>query len=190
MQKAPLLRFTLMRATETGYYFAWSSHHILLDAWCREILIREVFTFYEACQQERVIQLKRPPVYRDYIAWLGKQGERPAETFWRNELQGITSATRLSIERNEARDGWQDPVNVTLPAGKELTAALDRFARNQQLTLNTIVQGAWGILLGRYSGECNVVFGTPLSWRSVDIPGIEEIVGPFINTLPAHIHLD
>jgi amino acid adenylation domain-containing protein/non-ribosomal peptide synthase protein (TIGR01720 family) len=191
LQKAPLLRLTLMRTTENGYYFAWSTHHILLDAWCREILIREVFTFYEAYQQGLATQLKRPPLYRDYIAWLKKQDEKEIETFWRKELKGITTTTRLGIERKRAQtDEWQETVEVILPAGKELTEKLESLARKHQFTLNTLVQGAWGLLLSHYSGERDVIFGMPVSGRSAAISGIEEIAGPFINTLPVRVHVE
>ncbi|MGZ7056884.1 MAG: amino acid adenylation domain-containing protein, partial [Candidatus Angelobacter sp.] len=190
LQKAPLLRLTLMRTTENGYYFAWSTHHILLDAWCREILIKEVFTFYEAYQQGLAPQLKRPPIYRDYIAWLQKQDEKAIETFWRKELKGITTATRLGIERKGTqKDEGQETVEVILPAGKELTEKLESLARKHQFTLNTLVQGAWGLLLSHYSGDRDVIFGMPVSGRSAAIPGIEEIAGPFINTLPVRVHV-
>src|ERR1051326_945301 len=190
LKKAPLLRLTLMRTTETGYYFAWSTHHILLDAWCREILIKEVFTFYEAYQQGLAIELKQPPLYRDYIAWLQTQDEKATEAFWRKELKGITTRTRLVIERKSAqKDELQETVEVIFPAGKELAENLENLARKQQVTLNTIVQGAWGLLLSHYSGDRDVIFGMPVSGRSAAIPGIEEIAGPFINTLPVRVHV-
>jgi amino acid adenylation domain-containing protein/non-ribosomal peptide synthase protein (TIGR01720 family) len=190
LRQPPLLRLALMRTTENGYYFCWSSHHILLDGWCRETLIREVFTLYEAYQQGTTTQLKKAPPYRDYIAWLQKQDEKAAETFWRKELKGITTATRLGIERQSVpKDRWQETAEVTLPAGRELTEKLENLARKQQLTLNTLVQGAWGLLLSYYSGERDVIFGMPVSGRSAAIPGIEEIAGPFINTLPVLVHV-
>ena len=191
LQKAPLLRLTLMRTGENSYCFAWSSHHILLDAWCRETIIKEVFTLYEAYQQGNAVQLKRSPLYRDYIAWLQEQNEKAAEDFWRNELKGVTVATLLGIERkSESASERHETVEFTLAAAKELSDRLQELVRNHQITLNTFVQGAWGLLLSQYSGERDVVFGTPMSGRSAPIPGIEDIVGPFINTLPVRVHIE
>ncbi|HEY6349470.1 MAG TPA: condensation domain-containing protein, partial [Candidatus Angelobacter sp.] len=90
LNQAPLTRFALLRTSEDGYYFLWSYHHILLDGWCQQIIMREMFTFYQAFRDGSKVMLEKPRPYRDYIGWLQKLDESRAESFWREELKGFT----------------------------------------------------------------------------------------------------
>jgi amino acid adenylation domain-containing protein len=190
-QQPPLLRLALVRTGEQSYYFAWSFHHILLDGWCRQIVVQEVFQLYEAYSQGRELKLGRPQPYREYIAWLLKQDEAKAEAFWREELSGFTEPTLLGIE--QVKPGLdEDSVDhevLTCRIGRDLTQRLERLARTQQVTLNTIMQGAWGILISRYSGSSEVVFGATVSGREAQVPGIDKMMGIFINTLPVRVQV-
>ena len=185
-QQAPLMRLALMRIGEESYYFAWSFHHILIDGWCRQVLVKEVFQLYEACRDGKTTELEKPPAYRNYIAWLQQQDESKAEMFWREELKGFTSPTRLGVEQggrapqdNEERHG-----ELTQRLTPELTQKLEQMGREQKITQNTMVQGAWALLLSCYSGEEDVLFGATVSGRSAPVSGIESMMGLFINTLP------
>src|SRR5262249_32137129 len=100
-KRAPLLRLSLMRTGEESYYFSWTSHHIVLDGWCWQIVMGEALMLYEAYRLGRTLQLKQPRPYRDYISWLQKQDEKKAEAFWREELEGFATPTRLGIETGE-----------------------------------------------------------------------------------------
>jgi hypothetical protein len=175
-----------MRVGEESYYFGWSGHHILLDGWCQQIVMGEVFSYYESARKGEELKLKRPRAYREYIAWLRKQDETKAEEFWREELKGFREPTRLGIEREgrSPEGGKQEYGEVRRQLGLDLTSKLEELCRREQVTLNTLVQGAWGLLLSRYSGEEEVVFGATVSGRSGGIAEIEEMVGLFINTLP------
>jgi amino acid adenylation domain-containing protein len=187
----PLLRVALMQTSEESYYFAWSFHHILLDGWCRQMIIQEVFKFYEAYSQGRELKLDRPRPYREYIAWLQKQNEQEAETFWREELSGFIDPTMLGIEQVKPGIAEDDEAHEVIVSrlDENLTQRLEHLARTQQVTLNTIVHGAWGILLAHYSGTKDVVFGATVSGRQTPVTGIDTMMGMFINTLPVRVQI-
>jgi amino acid adenylation domain-containing protein/non-ribosomal peptide synthase protein (TIGR01720 family) len=188
-QNAPLMRLALMRTGKESYYFAWSFHHILIDGWCRQVLVKEVFSLYEAYCEGKPLELETPPVYRNYIAWLQQQSESKAEAFWRDELKGFTSPTHLGLEQAgiELQPGQERHGELTLRLSAELTQQFERLGRDWRITQNTIVQGAWALLLSRYSGEADVLFGATVSGRSAPVAGIESMMGLFINTLPVRV---
>ncbi|RMF35672.1 MAG: non-ribosomal peptide synthetase, partial [Chloroflexi bacterium] len=169
LAEPPLIRLTLIRTAEEAYQFVWSHHHSLMDGWSQPILVREVFTLYEALRRGQIISLPPARPYRDYIAWLQAQDRAKAEAFWREMLAGFTAPTPLTVDvppaRSRPAEGQDDYAmqRILLPA--ETRAALDALARKHQLTLNTLVQGAWALLLSRYSGEDDVVFGATVSGR-------------------------
>ena len=179
---APLLRLTLVRTGASAWFFAFSYHQTLLDGWCLPLLLREVFAIYEAFRQGREPRLPLPPPYRRYIAWLQQQSSAVAEAFWRRELAGIVAATPLPGDRATGTGAPTAVLEVSVSA--PATEALQAFARRQRLTLNTLVQGAWSLLLARHSGERDVVWGATVSGRPADLPGSDTMIGLFINTLP------
>ncbi len=190
MRQPPLMRLTLIQLAKDTYYFIWSHHHLLLDGWSSPAILKEVFDFYQAFLNGEQLSLPRPRPYRDYIVWIQQQKLSEAESFWRQRLQGFTAPTPIPIERNFASAAGEEiyqEQQILLPAAT--TAALKTLARQQQLTLNTLVQGAWGLLLSRYSSEEDVVFGAVVSGRPPDLAGVESMVGLFVNTLPARVRI-
>lgn len=189
--KAPLMRLALFRLAEDRYKLVWTHHHLLLDGWSLPLIFKEIFVFYEAFHQAQELQLPRSRPYRDYIAWLQRQDLARAEAFWRQELQGFTAPTPIAIGRSmNGRNGEEviyskDEQRLSVAE----TEAIQAFAQQQQLTVNTLVQGAWGLLLGHYSRQPDVVFGATVSGRPPDLPGVESMVGLFINTLPVRVKI-
>lgn len=189
---APLMRFVLIRIEDKGYKFIWSHHHLLLDGWSRPIIFKELISYYDVFCQGGELTLERPRPYRNYISWLKQQDLSKAEQFWRNELRGFKAPTALPVDKAypEADNHQELYGEQQLKLSAELTAELTRLARTHQLTLNTLAQGAWAILLSAYSGEKDVVYGTTVSGRPADLEGAESIVGLFINTLPVRVQID
>ena len=196
LDQAPLMRFTCVRLDQDTHQFIWSFHHLLLDGWSMRLVLKEVFRAYDNQRQRRMLSFRsvsaperpRPRSYQEYIAWLQQQDRAGAEAFWRRELEGFTSPTRLTVERGTPSMGHGDAQQESdLPAAT--TTALQSMARTHQLTLNTLIQGAWALLLSRYSGEDDVVFGATVSGRSASLTGIEDMVGLFINTLPVRVRM-
>ncbi|MCU7495890.1 MAG: amino acid adenylation domain-containing protein [Ignavibacteria bacterium] len=182
LAKPPLLRFTIARAGKESYYFIWTFHHILLDGWSMPLLFREVLLRYEALANGRQYSFRPVKTYRDYIVWLKKQNLKEAEVFWRNALKGLEAPTLLGNKGGSGKEESCSDIKYSLP--EEIMKGVQAFAVKNQLTMNTIVQGAWTMLLGAYTGQNDVVYGTTVSGRPVDLPGSENIIGLLINTLP------
>jgi hypothetical protein len=189
LMEAPLIRLALFQYTEGVYQFVVVHHHMLLDGWCKALLFKEVFDFYEAFRRGQNIRLEQPRPFRDYIIWLQKQDRSKAGAFWREELQGFTAPTPLEIDRASGSlpSPEEDYNELHIQLSGTTTAQLQSLARMHHLTLNTFVQGAWAMLLSRYSSEEDVVFGATVSGRPTALTGAESMIGLFINTLPVRV---
>jgi amino acid adenylation domain-containing protein/non-ribosomal peptide synthase protein (TIGR01720 family) len=190
LTQAPLMRLTLIQVAETSAILVWSFHHLILDRWSVDLVQQEVWSAYQTLVQGQPLQINALRPYREYIGWLQDQDLNRAEQYWCRLLSGFTAPTVLGVDQAPpTRVGHQessyDSEKVTL--SEAATSALSRWARQQQLTVNTVVQGAWALLLSRYSGSEDVVFGTTVAGRSAGLPGIDSMVGLFINTLPARV---
>ncbi|MCB8924044.1 MAG: amino acid adenylation domain-containing protein [Ardenticatenaceae bacterium] len=191
LSKAPLMRLALIKLVGNRYLFIWTVHHLLLDGWSIPIVLGEMFAYYEAFIQGSDIQLKQPRPYSDYITWLRQQTPHNAEEYWRKRLYGFTAPNRIHVEREGdsvtlANDKVQAQ-ELTIP--NESTRTIREFARQHHLTLNTLFQGAWALLLSRYSGDPDIVFGAVVSGRSAELADIESMVGLLMNTLPVRVHV-
>jgi amino acid adenylation domain-containing protein len=187
----PLMRLALLRVGEAKYQLAWTFHHLLLDGRALVVLLAEVFRVYEAFRQGRELELPSPRPYRDYVEWLQQQDLSRAETFWKGALKGFTTPTPLVIARAAAGTSNPDTghsVQKTV-LGTAETARLRSVAKENGLTLNTLFQGAWAILLSRYCGEEEVLFGVIRACRKSAVEGAESIVGLFVNTLPMRVRI-
>lgn len=193
LSEGPLMRLALIQTATDIHQFIWSHHHIILDGWSTSVIVTEVFKFYKAFCEGQDLYLKDSRPYRDYIAWLQQQDWSEEESFWRKALRGLRAPTKLGVGwvSNNLPDqdwGWgYAQEETTLSA--DVTSSLQSFARKHHLTLNTIIQGVWALLLSRYSGEEDVVFGVTVSGRPADLPGIEAIVGLLINTRPMRVQV-
>lgn len=191
LSEAPLMRLKLIRMRPDLYEFVWSYHHLLLDGWSVSLILGELIASYEAFSRGGQPQLEKSRPYRDYIAWLKRQDQSRAEAFWRRTLKGFTRPTSLGLNGKFSSltgyEGNYEVLRIDWP--KTMADKLEAFAREHRLTLNTVMQGAWALLLGRYSGEEDVVFGSVVSGRPAELAGSESMVGMFINTLPVRVRL-
>lgn len=190
LRDAPLLRLALMRLSDDLYQCVWSFHHLLLDGWSVSMLLEEVLRVYDSLRagHENVRPSERASS-AGYLAWLERQDTNRARVFWQRYLTGITSPTALvkdrSIEPAEMFSGTWGRQRRHLTT--EETDALKDFAKQHQLTLNTLIQGAWGMLLSRYGNEETVVFGQVVAGRPSSLAGSNSMLGLFINTLPVRM---
>ncbi|MBD1896805.1 non-ribosomal peptide synthetase [Coleofasciculus sp. FACHB-129] len=191
LSQAPLMRLALIRLANDTYQVVWSHHHILLDGWSGPLVFQEVYAFYQAFCQGQELHLERPRPFREYITWLQQQDLSKAEAFWRKTLQGFTAPTPLGLDRMHNQASLENNENEQqMKLSQAVSAALEALARQHRLTINTLVQGAWAILLSRYSGEQDVIFGAISSGRPTDLVGVESIVGMFVNTLPMRVDVN
>jgi non-ribosomal peptide synthase protein (TIGR01720 family) len=184
LKQSPLMRLALVRTADDKSLFIWTSHHLLLDGWSVPIVVEDVLTAYDSLRRGEPASVKPKRGYRDYIAWIKKQDLRAAESFWRRLLKGFKSPTPLPNHGILVPGTYQyAEQEIQLP--EYATARMQRFAQRHQLTQNTLVQGAWALLLSSLSRREEVVFGVVVSGRSAQIAEVESMVGLFINTLPA-----
>jgi amino acid adenylation domain-containing protein/non-ribosomal peptide synthase protein (TIGR01720 family) len=189
--RAPLSRLALLRLADDVHQLVWSHHHLILDGWSVPLLIAEVFTAYEALRRSgEPAPVHRPP-YRDFIAWLERQDRVEAEAYWRRTLRGLTAPTPLPADRLEAMRASAVGGHrlVTARLGAAATTALREGARRERVTLNTFVQGAWALLLARFAASREAVFGGVTAGRPAELPGVETMLGAFINTLPVRVEI-
>ncbi|NOX37607.1 MAG: amino acid adenylation domain-containing protein, partial [Calditrichaeota bacterium] len=191
LHQPPLMRVHILQLEADTVQLVWTYHHLLVDGWAVPILLNELFTLYQAYQHGEDISLPPPRPFRDYIAWLQRQDLQEAESFWKNYLKGFQAPTPLIQEPEKQWDRQPEEISrkEELRLSRDLTRRLNEIARKHQLTLNTLIQGAWALLLSRYSGEKDVVFGATTSGRPADLAGSDAMVGIFINTLPVRVQI-
>jgi amino acid adenylation domain-containing protein/non-ribosomal peptide synthase protein (TIGR01720 family) len=192
LREAPLMRLTLVRNTGSEALLLWSFHHALLDGRSYPLVLREVFAEYEAECRGIAAEFPSPRPYRDYIEWLRTVDHNSARDYWQSTLAGFRSPTPLGpagarSSGSEAGRAW-GAHEIRLPAAT--TLVLRNLARDGSVTLNTVLQGAWALLLHRYSGESDIVFGATRACRRSALPGALDMVGLFINTLPLRVRVD
>ncbi|MET9210698.1 MULTISPECIES: amino acid adenylation domain-containing protein [unclassified Nocardia] len=185
MAAAPLLRFTLVRTPETAHLLV-TSHHILIDGWSTPLLLQELLTAYAVGGRSR--RLPKIAPYRDYLAWLAEQDLDAARQAWRSALTGLAEPTPLAPV-----DQGREIATGTGETGFELstadTAALSTLAAGLGVTVNTVVQAAWGLLIARLVDRDDVVFGATVSGRPATLDGVERMVGLFLNAIPVRVRL-
>ena len=189
--QAPLMRMTIIRLSDQSYQIIWSKHHLILDGWSGALVMGEFFQFYQAFCQETEISLQPGIPFKNYISWLRKQDLSKAEVYWRRTLSNFTAATPLTyIEDNNLSSHEEKYDEEILALSETTTQQLQALAQQHRLTLNTLFQGAWALLLSRYSCHQRVVYGCGVSGRPVDLDGTEAMVGVFINTLPVCVNVE
>ncbi|MFJ5847133.1 amino acid adenylation domain-containing protein [Streptomyces sp. NPDC092903] len=183
----PLTRFTVYELGPERYRVVWTAHHILVDGWSLSaVLAQELVTLWSNGADASVL----PPVasVRGYLEWSDAQDKEAAREAWRQELAGVDEPTRLGPADRPRVETLPETWSAELP--QELTAALTSWAHARGLTMNTVAQGAWAVALGRLTGRGDVTFGAVDSGRPADLPGVEQIVGSFMHTLPVRVPLD
>lgn len=210
-----LMRITLFRLDEDTYKFVWTSHFINMDGWSVALVLSEFVQLYEAFCQHRQVSLTPGSAFKNYITWLQKQDCEEAESFWRQQLRGLKAPTPLKnlalhhhkmveIDGETGRQGdGASNLYTKQSSNKEqkydqqrrllsetTTTALKSLARQHQLTLNTLMQATWALLLSRYTGEKKVVYGYTTAGRPVELRDVESMVGMTINSLPVWVEVD
>ncbi|WP_405783771.1 amino acid adenylation domain-containing protein [Streptomyces sp. NBC_00859] len=181
---SPLLRWVLVRLGAERHRLVLTNHHILLDGWSMPVLFGELFQLYR--RGAGVLPVVRP--FGDYLAWLAGADRGAAELAWREVLAGVESATLVAPGFGQGRTEVPERLRAELGAG--LVGELSGLARSWGVTVNTLVQVMWGVLVGGLTGREDVVFGSVVSGRPAELPGVESMVGLFINTLPVRVRLD
>jgi non-ribosomal peptide synthase protein (TIGR01720 family) len=191
LSAAPLTRLHLIRLGEQRWNLVWSHHHILLDRWSVALVIQELFDTYHAIRAGRHEPALPPRPFRDYLGYLAGLNQSGAPAYWRRVLRGVTRPTPLDADRPAVRSERRDADYARL--GRRLSRAdseaVRAFARTHRITLDTVLHGAWALVLAQRSGLDDVVFAVTSAGRPTALAGVEEMVGLFINTLPARVRV-
>jgi amino acid adenylation domain-containing protein/non-ribosomal peptide synthase protein (TIGR01720 family) len=191
LSKHVLMRVAVHQLGDAEYQVTWSSHHILMDGWCIGILISEFFEIYTSYLENRTFQLPTIKPYRTYIQWFEKQEKNEARNYWKNYLEDYEEIAAVPKKKNAVIfEGGYKAAGAFIRFEEEKTITLNKVAIRNHVTLNTVIQVAWGVVLGKYCSKQDVVFGVLISGRPPEIEGIESMVGCFINTIPVRITCD
>lgn len=189
LDAAPVIRLTLVRTEERRYELFYDSHHVLADGWSLGVVLQGVFEAYRAARAGAPLPAARAGSYEAYLRWLRRQDRPSAEAHWRRVLHGFEAPTPLAVERGVPSADRGVRVHARTVSG-ELSARLVAAAEAQHVTLASLFEGAWALLLSRYSGHEDVLFGAVRSGRDGGVPGLEDMFGMFIHTLPARVRVD
>ncbi|WP_026425984.1 non-ribosomal peptide synthetase [Actinokineospora inagensis] len=186
LAEPPLIRFLLARVGPNRHRLLVTNHHIILDGWSTPLLLGELFEIYGARGDTGGLRRVRP--FRDYLVWLSRQDRELGEKVWADALDGVTEPTLVG-PAGAAHSGSltrRVPVEVT----PELARRLGDLARSLRVTVNTLLQTAWGLVIARRLGRSDVVFGATVSGRPADLPGVDSMIGLFINTVPVRVRIE
>jgi amino acid adenylation domain-containing protein/non-ribosomal peptide synthase protein (TIGR01720 family) len=187
---APLMRLSVLITGEHTCRCIWSHHHLLLDGWSVPIVLAEVFEYYAALNTGRDLRKPKPRPFRDYIEWLQRHDQSQDEQYWRQALKGFKSPTPVGADYAFASSSREEEYcDETFQFSAIESEQLQSMARTHQLTLNTLIQGAWALLLSQYSERTDVLFGVTSSGRPTELEGVDGMVGLFINTLPVRVQI-
>lgn len=189
LQHDVLMRIALFRLGNQDFRIVWSFHHILMDGWSYGILQHEFVEIYSALSRGMAIPLQEPAAYADFIRYLDRRDSAAAVTFWRQYLAGFHETTSLPRLAGGDRAQVHELRDHTFEVDRDLTLRLKQLAARYQVTLNTVCQAVWGLLLSRWNSTDEVVFGAVVSGRPSDLPRVAEMVGVFINTIPVRVQL-
>ncbi|VVO19238.1 non-ribosomal peptide synthetase [Pseudomonas fluorescens] len=186
LSRVPLQRLVLIRTAEDSHQLIWTSHHILMDGWSSSQLFGEVLQHYASGQVSG-----ESGRYRDFIEWLQAQDQSRLEQFWRGHLQTLVEPTALSqamYPRHDATLAGHEALYTRW--NTQQTSTLQQHCRAQGITANTLIQGAWLLVLQRFTGQHSVAFGATVAGRPEGLPNADSMLGLFINTLPVIQTLD
>ena len=196
LARPPLTRLVVVRLRAGHHRVLWVFHHAVCDGVGMTHVLAQVFAAYRALQLGDAWRAEPSPTQRDYVEWLGRQDPAASEAYWRAQLAGLEAPTPLGITRGADEDGaaGQDRIescrSQSVLMTEADTEALQAWARAHGLTVNVLLQGAWAVLVSRYSGERRVVFGVVKSGRRSCIPDADRLVGVLLNTLPMVVDVD
>jgi amino acid adenylation domain-containing protein len=192
LSNPPLMRLALFHLDENSYQLVWSFHHIMLDGWSMRVVFKEVFQAYEDSRRGGAKKQIAVKPFQVYVRWLQQQDLEKAEEYWRAQLRGFKApiSLGLSAQQTDLLASGKHFSEKQIMLDTNVTEALSKLTREHRITLNTLLQGSWALILSRYSQETDVVFGVTISGRPIDISGVDQMVGLFINTLPLRVQLD
>ena len=190
LSKVPIIKLRIIKLEEQKHKFIWNHHHIILDGWSLPLILKEVFFYYESFRKNRNDDLPPSTPYKNYITWLGNKNIDDEKVFWKNYLKDLDSPTPLVIDKLNTKGIEPDIIKKTIRIDEQTSNVVSEFVKKSKITHSCFLQAVWAIILNKYSGKDDIVFGQTVSGRPADLVGSEFIVGLLINTLPVRAKID
>jgi mycobactin peptide synthetase MbtF len=187
-ERTPAIRFLLIELPEYRWRLAITAHHIVIDGWSLPLFAAEMIALYGAGGDIDALPAA-PRLYRDYIGWLAGRDHEASRRIWREHLAGLTGPTLLSAAMASEALGGGLPRRTELRTGRQAAARLRDGARSHGITVNTLMQMAWALVLSRLTNRSDVIFGVTVSGRPAELTGVEAMIGLFVNTVPLRVRL-
>lgn len=187
LRQGSLMRFAVIQTGSEDYKVFWSYHHIIKDGWATGLLMDDFFSMYKALEAGQTPELPEAPQYGEFVQWLARQNHKEAKDYWAKYLEEYECKAVVPSTKAPIREGVFEGKESYFVIEEGLVKKLEEVGRNARVTLDTILRATWGILLQRYNNVDDVVFGSVVSGRNAGVPGIEQMVGVFINTIPCRV---
>lgn len=184
LKKPPLFRIWLIQTAPKTYHLIWTKHHIIGDGWSAAILLENLFHYYQLITKNRTLKLPEETSYQKYVSWLKKKNLQNEKSFWQKRLSPIKEPTRFSFKSLCKKNPYKDYDTFFLELSEQETYFLKQCAKNHKLSLNTLLQGTAALLIKHFTHQNNFFMGMTFSGRTIDLPGITNMVGLFMSTLP------
>src|SRR6201996_7907204 len=191
LERLPAIRFLLIELPDAHWRLVITAHHIVIDGWSLPVFIAEMMILYRAGGNPDALPVAPRP-YRDYIGWLASRDQQASQRVWREHLAELPGPTLLAAAFGGGDVGSASrlPRRTEMQVGAELTERLVTGARSRGVTVNTLLQTAWAVILARLTDRTDVVFGVTVSGRPAELTGVERVIGLFINTVPLRVQLE
>lgn len=200
LSKEPPLRWSLLLLNENKYKLVFTHHHIILDGWSLDLLFKEIMMNYNKIKNGLKVEVIKEVPFVNYVDWLNQKNMIEDELFWKKHLKGISSPTPINFFYNQ--DNNNKSINNDLRAmknnikenshvvKKELVQSIENISKKLHVSVNSLLLGAWGLLLHTYSDSDDIIFGSTFSGRTEELEDLENRVGMFINTVPIRSYLN
>lgn len=186
--KDVLMRVIAVKLEPNKYRLIWSHHHIIMDGWCLGLIVKELLNAYYSLAANEKLVLENPSQYGEYLEWLDKQDRAAALGYWENYLKGYRQKAGLLSCDNKKTVMQYENRDKIFKINEDFTRKIRSISVRNSVTVNTVLQSVWGILLHKYNNTDDAVFGAVVSGRPAELKGVEKTVGLFINTIPVRIH--
>ena len=181
-------RISLIRIKDNSYKIVWTHHHIILDGWSVGIILEDIFDVYKHIKVDKNYLVESKNNYEEYIKWLNSQDKEEGIEYWAKYLEGYNREVMIPRTREVSKEYLSRERYIEIP--EEITKSIVNIANNNKVTVNTVLQNIWSIILAKYNNTDDVVFGSVISGRENITEIVDKMAGLFINTIPTRVVLD
>lgn len=179
---APMMRLTIWRLDDSNYQVLWSHHHAIMDGWCLGLIFDDLSKNYQEIDDDG----SEVVPFENYLEWSSKQTTSEEKAYWHDYLKDVSVGTLFT------KDDLTEPAQVAkeLILSTDVSSKVFDYCRKLKVTPSIFMQCVIGYVLGQFTNQKEIIFGTTVSGRPPEVEGVEKIVGLFINTIPTKVNID